>query len=471
MTDTVSPGRDVTARANQLITGGRLEEATRLLENHLNVVPTDHVARSLLGLAAFNGGNYPRAEAVYRTMASLPTRDPRACYSLGITLERLGRIEEARHWLGVAVTADPSFNRARNDLARLSTPSSPPTGRAGRRVITGHNVEDSPDGRALRPEDPPDGRPLRSEGPSFDPAVAGKAPWTSAASTIPGLRRRSALGAVLAAAVAAVPAYFLVAGPLLESLPRGDDWDNIMRLATYRGAFWALIAVAVAACVAVMARDRRLPGLLVQGLMTGAIVGALAGAVDQALRNQDQFGSGVFVSFILLGGALGASGVIGARGWGAAAGGMLGGALYALLITQEIIDGRFPEQVCAAVLIIGGIRAAELLTLPAGVAFGNGSIGSSTPVTSGAAYGPAPGVASRMPPSQFNIPTTEEEWKFYERGTRRKARIDSLNENWYGLPWPIRALQIGMGLAILAAIVYFALHWGEIGAGQVTSSH
>jgi Flp pilus assembly protein TadD len=123
VTENAGQAEHVFALASQLTNEGRLQEATQLLKEHLAVSSADHVARGLLGWAAFEAGDYDGAEAAYRALASLPEPNPGALYSLGVTLGRLGRIDEAGIWLGAAVTADPSFTEATHALAHLTKAS------------------------------------------------------------------------------------------------------------------------------------------------------------------------------------------------------------------------------------------------------------------------------------------------------------------------------------------------------------
>jgi TIR domain len=203
--------------------------------------------------------------------------------------------------------------------------------------------------------------------PTPETAAPERAPVPPTVSSSP---LRPALIAVVAAALAAIPAYFLVANPLYNSLAHGAHWELVVRRASYRGALWAVIAAAVAVAVALATRQRSPARALVNGLVVGAVVGALSGALDQLLRIQHERAAGFIVSIALLGGLLGASGVTGVRGLTAAAGGLCGGALAALLANQGVITGRFAVQLLAAVLIVAGIWAAELVRLRSAVRIG-----------------------------------------------------------------------------------------------------
>jgi hypothetical protein len=58
------------------------------------------------------------------------------------------------------------------------------------------------------------------------------------------------------------------------------------------------------------------------------------------------------------------------------------------------------------------------------------------------------------------VPNSPEEVAEYERWAREKARIDMMNEHWHGIPWPVRALQVMIGIAVLVGLVVFLVNAG-----------
>jgi cytochrome c-type biogenesis protein CcmH/NrfG len=88
--------------AKRLVADGRAEQAIGLLRQHLARSGDDHAARNMLAYALFSDGDFQAAEAEYRTMVARPDPDPRDQFSLGRTLERQGRHEEARAWIAAA---------------------------------------------------------------------------------------------------------------------------------------------------------------------------------------------------------------------------------------------------------------------------------------------------------------------------------------------------------------------------------
>jgi hypothetical protein len=173
---------------------------------------------------------------------------------------------------------------------------------------------------------------------------------------------RPALIAVAAAALAAVPAYLVARYVVFDHLAPSGKSDLVLRRALYQAAYWALVVGAVAVCVAVATRRRPPARALLTGLVAGAVLGGLSGALHQLLRNQAHHPRDFLVALAVLGAALGGSGVTGAGGLAAAAGGLVGGAL-AGLVAWHIHTGTFVQLLVAAVFIVAGVWTAELLRL------------------------------------------------------------------------------------------------------------
>jgi tetratricopeptide (TPR) repeat protein len=110
--------------AKRLIDDGRVEEAIGLLKQHLEQSDDDHDAHNMLAYAFFCDGDLQAAEAEYRTMVARPDPDPRDKLSLGRTLERQGRLDEAKAW--IASAAASGLQAAVDDQARLAQPAPSP---------------------------------------------------------------------------------------------------------------------------------------------------------------------------------------------------------------------------------------------------------------------------------------------------------------------------------------------------------
>jgi len=51
------------------------------------------------------------------------------------------------------------------------------------------------------------------------------------------------------------------------------------------------------------------------------------------------------------------------------------------------------------------------------------------------------------------MPEDEVELEQYRRASRKRARIDTMNEHWYGIPWPLRVIQVAFLVFILMAFL------------------
>ena len=107
--------------AQQLVSAKDYIGAIRVLDPHVQRYPDDIEAWNLLGLASFESARYPAAESAYRRMLGQAPHDFRAMYGLGITLQKLGRLDEAESWLTATLAANPGFARAAKRLGELQT--------------------------------------------------------------------------------------------------------------------------------------------------------------------------------------------------------------------------------------------------------------------------------------------------------------------------------------------------------------
>ena len=112
---------EVLSEGRRLIDDGRTEQAIALLNQHLEQSGDDHAARNMLAFAHFRDGDLQAAEVQYRAMVARPDPDPRDQLSLGRTLERQGRLEEAKPWITAAAAS--GLKQAVDDQARLFRPA------------------------------------------------------------------------------------------------------------------------------------------------------------------------------------------------------------------------------------------------------------------------------------------------------------------------------------------------------------
>jgi tetratricopeptide (TPR) repeat protein len=73
------------------------------------------------------------------------------------------------------------------------------------------------------------------------------------------------------------------------------------------------------------------------------------------------------------------------------------------------------------------------------------------PAASTGTAGVAPsGTQGKNKLTTLSLPDNPEDLETYRVASRDRARIDMMNQHWYGIPWPVRALQL-----ILAALILF----------------
>jgi protein O-mannosyl-transferase len=101
---------------------GRIDEALGIVNRSLAIDPQDEMARMNLGIMLLNG-RHDRAGAAreFAVWAELSPRDSQAHTYLGLVLADLGRYDEARHHLRMALRLNPSSLQARGALARLGS--------------------------------------------------------------------------------------------------------------------------------------------------------------------------------------------------------------------------------------------------------------------------------------------------------------------------------------------------------------
>ena len=127
--------------AQQLVSAKDYIGAIRVLDPHVQRYPDDIEAWNLLGLASFESARYPAAESAYRRMLGQAPHDFRAMYGLGITLQKLGRLDEAESWLTATLAANPGFARAAKRLSELQAARLQRPGPAEQRTRQAHTPE------------------------------------------------------------------------------------------------------------------------------------------------------------------------------------------------------------------------------------------------------------------------------------------------------------------------------------------
>ncbi len=108
----------VSSLAALLAQQGRFEEVEPLARRAVELDPADPIARFTLGTTLMQLGRREEA-AREMSVAARTSRDPRVHATLGIVLAQLGRPDEARKALQNALTLNPSYAPAREELDRL----------------------------------------------------------------------------------------------------------------------------------------------------------------------------------------------------------------------------------------------------------------------------------------------------------------------------------------------------------------
>jgi Flp pilus assembly protein TadD len=123
-----TPGEDEAEResAYGLLQRGRalasqrhFAQAAVVLERAVALEPGRGSITEALARALFNSGQHERAAAAFMTLLEIDPSNPYAHYGLGRSLSRLGRPDEARTHLRLAVALDPGSRLYRNALERL----------------------------------------------------------------------------------------------------------------------------------------------------------------------------------------------------------------------------------------------------------------------------------------------------------------------------------------------------------------
>ncbi len=108
-------------RGHELMRGRHNAQAAVVLERAARAAPRKGSIIEALARAYYNSGQHDRAAEAF---ASLLEVDPSAHYGhlgLGLSLERLGRLNEARTHLRLAVAMNPSNATYRRALARVES--------------------------------------------------------------------------------------------------------------------------------------------------------------------------------------------------------------------------------------------------------------------------------------------------------------------------------------------------------------
>ncbi len=71
----------------------------------------------------------------------------------------------------------------------------------------------------------------------------------------------------------------------------------------------------------------------------------------------------------------------------------------------------------------------------------------------------ASGGSKKVTLTTLSLPDNEEDLDAYRTSSRERARIDTMNQHWYGIPWPIRVIQVVGIVVIFLFLVQGFLTW------------
>ena len=109
-------------RAGALLKRRHHAQAAVLLERADRLEPGKGSIVEALARAYYNSGQHDRAEGTFRQLLELDPSTPYGHFGLGQALKQLGRREEARLHLRLAVALAPESALYRNALTRLGPP-------------------------------------------------------------------------------------------------------------------------------------------------------------------------------------------------------------------------------------------------------------------------------------------------------------------------------------------------------------
>jgi Flp pilus assembly protein TadD len=114
---------DLFRRGSAFLAAGHPAQAALLLVRALRIEPQKNSIREALGRAYFALDDFERATGEFATIVADTPTDDYARFALGTSLQRLGRLDEARAQLKIARALVPASERYRAALAGLQNSS------------------------------------------------------------------------------------------------------------------------------------------------------------------------------------------------------------------------------------------------------------------------------------------------------------------------------------------------------------
>lgn len=119
---------DLLQRGYALLEARHHAQGAVVLERANRLEPAKGSILEALGRAYFNSGQAERARATFAELLDVDPSLPYAHYAIGQSLKRLGRVDEARTHLRLAVALSPGTPLYDGALARLPAAPKPPEG-------------------------------------------------------------------------------------------------------------------------------------------------------------------------------------------------------------------------------------------------------------------------------------------------------------------------------------------------------
>lgn len=159
-------------RGQDLMRGRHFAQAAIVLERAARMEPSKGSILEALGRASYNAGDHARAAEVFAELLEVDPSAHYAHYALGQSLKQVGRIDEARTHLRIAVALAPGSRLYASALRRLGGEGATLVVEGGGPGIAGGEADGTALARAAADAGDPD-EPLTGAGPDAPRPPAG----------------------------------------------------------------------------------------------------------------------------------------------------------------------------------------------------------------------------------------------------------------------------------------------------------
>ena len=151
-------------RGQGLMRGRHFAQAAIVLERAARMEPSKGSILEALGRASYNAGDHPRAAEVFAELLDVDPSAHYGHYALGQSLKQVGRTEEARTHLRIAVALAPGSRLYAAALRRLGGEGATLVMEGGGPAPEGDEADEAPRVRSAQADDGPT-EPDESEAP------------------------------------------------------------------------------------------------------------------------------------------------------------------------------------------------------------------------------------------------------------------------------------------------------------------